>query len=148
MQQDDAGSAPMLGSVAGDLRNGAPFGEELLFEKADAGALSPDEQRSLANRSRERKRKIAGWCEENARLRAEITSLREAIRRLADQDATLSVQGGNVTVDIDAALTDAEREAVDTAIDLLNGVEDVSAGASGRADAAAATLRGLLERLK
>ena len=45
-------------------------------------------------------------------------------------------------------LTDAEREAVDMAIDLLNGVEDVSAGASRRADAAAATLRGLLERTK
>jgi hypothetical protein len=45
-------------------------------------------------------------------------------------------------------LTDAERKAVDTAIDLLNGVEDVSAGASSRADAAAATLRGLLERTK
>lgn len=45
-------------------------------------------------------------------------------------------------------LTDAEREAVDMAIDLLNGVEDVSAGASSRADAAAAMLRGLLERTK
>lgn len=44
-------------------------------------------------------------------------------------------------------LTDEEREAVDMAIDSLRGVEDVSAGASSRADAAAATLRGLLERL-
>ena len=30
----------------------------------------------------------------------EIERLREAIRRLADQDATLSVQGGNVIVDM------------------------------------------------
>ena len=38
--------------------------------------------------------------------------LREAIRRLADQDATLSVCDGNVTVTMDATLTDEEREAV------------------------------------
>lgn len=44
-------------------------------------------------------------------------------------------------------ITDAEREAVDLAIDLLNGVEDVSAGASSRADAAAQILRSLLNRL-
>ena len=50
---------------------------------------------------------------DNERLRAEIASLREAIRRLAEQDATLSVQGGNVTVTIDATLTDEEREAVE-----------------------------------
>jgi hypothetical protein len=40
----------------------------------------------------------------------EIERLREAIRRLADQDATLSVVGGNVIVQMDATLTDAERE--------------------------------------
>lgn len=45
-------------------------------------------------------------------LRAEIARLRLAIRRLADQDATLSVCDGNVTVTMDATLTDAEREAV------------------------------------
>jgi hypothetical protein len=45
----------------------------------------------------------------------EIEHLREAIRRLADQDATLSVQGGNVTVTLDATLTDEEREAVEYA---------------------------------
>ena len=44
--------------------------------------------------------------------RAEIERLREAIRRLADQDATLSVRDGNVTVEMDATLTDAEREAL------------------------------------
>jgi hypothetical protein len=42
----------------------------------------------------------------------ESTLLREAIRRLAEQDATLSVINGNVIVEIDATLTDAEREAI------------------------------------
>ena len=46
----------------------------------------------------------------------EIARLREAIRRLADQDATLSVQGGSVTVTLDATLTDSEREAIEAAI--------------------------------
>lgn len=46
----------------------------------------------------------------------EIASLREAIRRLAEQDATLSVQGGNVIVTMDATLTDAERAALRDAI--------------------------------
>lgn len=43
-------------------------------------------------------------------------------------------------------LTDAEREAVERAIEALLGVEDVSAGACAKDDAAAATLHGLLER--
>ena len=43
---------------------------------------------------------------------AEIERLREAIRRLADQDATLSVCEGNVTVEMDATLTDGERAAL------------------------------------
>jgi hypothetical protein len=42
----------------------------------------------------------------------EIERLREAILGLARQDATLSVSGGQVTVTMDATLTDAEREAV------------------------------------
>ena len=46
------------------------------------------------------KRSFADVLEENERLK-------EAIRRLAEQDATLSVQGGNVIVEMDAALTDA-----------------------------------------
>ena len=45
-------------------------------------------------------------------------------------------------------LTDAEREAVDLAMDSLYGVEDLSDGACARADAAADTLRGLLERTR
>jgi hypothetical protein len=48
----------------------------------------------------------------------EIARLKEAIRRLADQDATLSVVGGNVIVEMDA-LTDEEREAISRVYDLL-----------------------------
>lgn len=72
-------------------------------------------------------------------LIAEVRSLREAIRRLAEQDATLSVCKGNVTVGMDATLTDAEREAIAGAIDAEH-----SRGAWKWAD----TLCGLLERLK
>jgi len=43
----------------------------------------------------------------------EIENLRTAIRRLAEQDATLSVCGGAVQVTMDGTLTDAERAAVD-----------------------------------
>lgn len=74
---------------------------------------------------------------------AEIARLRLAIRRLAEQDATLSLlckRDGSqvVTVTIDGTLTDAEREALHHAVgdvaDLTGPVED--------------TLRGLLERMK
>jgi hypothetical protein len=67
---------------------------------------------------------------------AEIASLREAIRRLADQDATLSVCDGNVTVTLDATLTNEEREAVKIAIQWLEPDSQV-----------ADKLRELLERL-
>ena len=113
-----------------------PFGEELLFQRAEAGTLTPDEQRKLAKRGRERLSKIAGWCEQNVALRAENKILMEAIRRLAEQDATLSVCDGNVTVTMDATLTDAEREAIEWA-------STVDWGSNPHA----ATLRGLLERL-
>ena len=67
---------------------------------------------------------------------AEIERLRFAIRRIAEQDATLSVCEGDVTVTVDAALTDAEREAVERASDLI---DNKTCGDSS-------TLRGLLER--
>jgi hypothetical protein len=70
----------------------------------------------------------------------EILRLREAIRRLADQDATLSVCDGNVTVTVDATLTDEEREAVGMAYSRLT--------TDANYEAVAATLRGLLERTK
>lgn len=65
-----------------------------------------------------------------------IDRLKEAIRRLADQDATLSVQGGDVIVTMDATLADEEREAVEFAVEHLQN--------SGWGTA---TLRNLLERM-
>jgi hypothetical protein len=72
---------------------------------------------------------------ENKLLAAELEKHREAIRRLADQDATLSVCNGNVIVTMDATLTDEEREAIGEAIRL--------GGQWGWSE----TLRGLLKRL-
>ena len=69
----------------------------------------------------------------------EIEQLRLAIRRLAEQDATLSACEGSVTVDIDFTLTDEEREAVGLAYSRLT--------TDARYAAVAATLRRLLERL-
>jgi predicted phosphodiesterase len=72
----------------------------------------------------------------------EIERLRFAIRRIAEQDATLSVCEGDVTVTVDAALTDAEREAIRNAADAYA----VRGAADGRESVNAATLRGLLAR--
>lgn len=77
-------------------------------------------------------------------LRAENERLKEAIRRLAEQDATLSVVGGNVIVEMDAILTDAERVALAAAAGDCRDHQDPG----GRAAFIEATLRGLLERLK
>jgi sirohydrochlorin ferrochelatase len=74
---------------------------------------------------------------------AEIDRLREALRRLADQDATLSVQDGGVTVTLDATLTDEERNAIKWAYSLLEPRKSVGSCAE-----TAATLRNLLERTK
>ena len=68
----------------------------------------------------------------------EIARLREAIRRLADQDATLSVQGGSVTVTMDATLTDEEREVLEHEVELAE---------YQQRHELVATLRKLLERL-
>jgi hypothetical protein len=73
-------------------------------------------------------------------LRDRINELETAIRRLAEQDATLSVQGGNVIVEMDGTLTDAEREAIGIAVEYV--------GSAFQVEHHAATLRGLLERLK
>lgn len=70
-------------------------------------------------------------------LRSEVRRLRAAITALAAEDATLSICDGNVTVDMDASLTDAERWAIESCI-----ADDEAATAHERAD----TLRGLLER--
>jgi hypothetical protein len=77
----------------------------------------------------------------------EIERLRLAIRRLAEQDATLSVQGGNVTVTMDATLTDAEREAIAAGLGALEAMyADAPPISRPIHDAYAPTLRGLLER--
>jgi hypothetical protein len=72
----------------------------------------------------------------------EIERLREAIRRLAEQDATLSVCDGSVIVEMDATLTDAERVAIAAAADDYLYHQDPG----GRAQHIERTLRGLLER--
>jgi len=78
------------------------------------------------------------------RLQAEIELLREAIRRLAEQDATLSLlckRDGSqvVTVTMDATFTREEREAIDWA---------AYAAEQYSEHTAADTLRGLLDRTK
>jgi hypothetical protein len=75
---------------------------------------------------------------------AENARLREAIVRLAEQDATLSACDRVVTVTMDATLTDEEREAVEWAIFEYGATHPDHGMAAQRA----ATLRGLLERLK
>jgi hypothetical protein len=79
---------------------------------------------------------------ENKLLAEELAKHREAIRRLADQDATLSVCNGNVTVTMDATLTNEEREAVECGIQAIG-----LAPCDERTLAHADRLRGLLERL-
>ncbi|NBW22462.1 MAG: hypothetical protein EBR82_82395, partial [Caulobacteraceae bacterium] len=85
---------------------------------------------------------------------AEIERLREAIRRLAEQDATLSLlcrRDGTyvVTVTMDATLTDAERYAIHWAADTLCvGWDDLKPDDRDRSRKAADTLRRLLERTK
>jgi hypothetical protein len=70
----------------------------------------------------------------------EIERLRLAIRRLAEQDATLSVCGGNVTVTQDATLTDAEREALEIAVEYV--------GSAHAVEHHAKAIERLLERAK
>jgi phosphoribosylformylglycinamidine (FGAM) synthase-like amidotransferase family enzyme len=83
---------------------------------------------------------------------AEIERLREAIRRLADQDATLSVCNGNVIVTMDATLTDAEREFLqalrDAYQEMANQTGSVNAAVQADSRKNAAIIRGLLERTK
>ena len=80
----------------------------------------------------------------------EIARLRLAIRRLAEQDATLSVSGGNVTVTMDATLTDEEREAIANGASSLESEamrDGAQLGATAYMRQHAATLRGLLARI-
>lgn len=78
-----------------------------------------------------------------------LEELRLTVCRIADQDATLSVCDGNVTVTMDHTLTDAEREAVKRAANFSEGAAGYckdQANVKAAMDHAAA-LRGLLERL-
>jgi hypothetical protein len=72
---------------------------------------------------------------------AEIDRLREAIRRLADQDATLSVRDGGVTVEMDATLTAEEYLALAKARDAYAANSD-----DDECVEIAIVLRSLLER--
>jgi hypothetical protein len=74
-------------------------------------------------------------------LKLRVADLEQAIRRLADQDATLSVCNGNVIVTMDATLTDEEREAVRYFAHIQPHSKDMT-------QRHAATLRTLLERTK
>jgi len=83
--------------------------------------------------------------QEYGSLRAENERLRAAILLLADQDATLSVCGGSVTVTMDGTLTDAEQQAIADAIDVFaESAIHIDNDADRRR---AETLRGLLRRL-
>jgi hypothetical protein len=83
---------------------------------------------------------------------AEIAQLKEAIQRLADQDATLSVCNGDVTVTMDATLTSEEREALEEAAwacGNCNGFGgDPTRPAIYKGREIATILRNLLERTK
>ena len=81
-------------------------------------------------------------------LKLRVAELEQAIRRLAEQDATLSVCDGSVTVTMDATLTDAEREAVETSFDAMQYAADELGLSQADCDRLTATLRGLLERTK
>lgn len=84
--------------------------------------------------------RLREWNEE-AQSRASISEL--AIRRLAEQDATLSVVGGAVQVTMDATLTDAERMAIREAADAYALFND-----DADCERIERVLRGLLERTK
>ena len=84
-----------------------------------------------------------------AAMADEIGRLRVAIHSLAEQDATLSVCDGSVTVTMDATLTDEEREAVAGVAASLHRLSETGIGHGACRELAeqAATLRNLLERL-
>lgn len=80
-------------------------------------------------------------CRDPDLLAAEVRRLRAAIDALADQDATLSVCDGNVTVTMDATLTDAER----AALEFFGAMEWPAQ--SQQIKARSGTIRALLKRL-
>ena len=107
--------------------------------------MTSEQEAELAQRRLQNAIAFDGGCVNSAKkvafidVLAENERLKEAIRRLADQDATLSVCDGSVTVTMDATLTDAERAAVAWAEDCADSQREWKIGA---------TLRGLLERME
>ena len=81
-------------------------------------------------------------CTDPVLLAAEVRRLQSVIAALADQDATLSVQGGHILVTMDGTLTQKEREALKDCVYAYALDDDDEECAS-----IANTLRGLLERL-
>lgn len=103
---------------------------------------SPDAER-LAN---------ARLSAANVMLVAQRDSLRAAIRRLADQDATLSVQDGNVTVTMEGTLSDEEWDEIEGMISDYQEIAEFNEERchphyAEKARRRAAMLIGLLERL-
>lgn len=101
--------------VAQRVKNSGEWGE--LHETLEAAAAEIERLRDekAAEIARLRDEKAADWrasCEVAVIASNEIGRLQTAIRRLAEQDATLSVCNGNVTVQIDVPLTDEQREAI------------------------------------
>lgn len=66
--------------------------------------------------------------------------------RGASPNSPVNIVTALLSMGLVVVLTDAEREAIERGIDRLVGVEDMSAGAGAADDAAACTLRELIER--
>lgn len=140
-----------MSDILADYREWKAQQEERIGTHSDRCHMWPRHERCMIHRLAAEVESLRELADKRGSIavkrRREIERLRTAIRRLAEQDATLSVQGGNVTVTMDAMLTDEEREAIERAIDSLVGVEDLSPDASQQDDAAACVLRSLLERI-
>jgi hypothetical protein len=139
----DTDAPPLLRDAVDEIKRLRQFDRPQPIKPADAtpdtnatpGEGSVPGEGTVGERLVERFSITHTMLDDNEKLRAEIATLREAVRRLADQDATLSVCDGNVTVTLDATLTDEERAAIELAI-------------SKRLDLDAIyTLRNLLKRL-
>ena len=108
----------------------------------EAATMSETNERSVASAGSVAERPLGDPEIAAEILQLRVAELETAIRRLAEQDATLSVCDGNVTVTMDATLTDEEREAIERAI----GFCECTASPLPTSNQIA-TLRGLLERL-
>jgi tRNA G18 (ribose-2'-O)-methylase SpoU len=117
----------------------------------EAANMSDENERSVASYGSQPVMAIVSSDEAALRIivrqqRSEIERLKDAIRRIADQDATLSACDGNVTVQVDATLTDEEREALRHAEEATAGMLHVYTDERPGFDISE-KLRGLRERL-